>query len=611
LTPLGTEAAAHDRGVMSPAPETLLVPLAVAVPLGAAAVLAGANRRIPAVGRDLLAAAAALTTTVMAVLVLAQSAHQRIIYWFSGWRPVHGTVIGVDYAVDPMGGGLAALAGVLALAALVYSRRFFGETGGRYPALVLVFTAASVDFAWTGDLFNMFVAFELVAVTGYVLSGYYAEEEAPLQGAINFAVVNTIGGLVVLTAVAILYGHTGTLNLAQMGQTLAGHRPAGLVVVAFALLASGFLVKAGAVPWHFWLPDAYGAAPAPACILFAGVTSELGLFGLARTWETVFSGAVSGTAEQRIRLVLGAVGILTALVGTAMSLVEDHPRRLLAFVVIAHMGLYLLGFSLLRTAALGGVALLAVGDGFVKGALFLAVGIIRRHRRVTGARALRGEGPAITTAAGVIVVGVLCLADLPPFSSSVGRDLLVATAGSAGPIVEAVIALTVVGSSAAILASAVRVWQGHAVDNPSPSEDDAERAAGWGYLTLLAPPVVLLAAALGLGLVPHLAERAASAAATFADRSGYHAAVFATSGARAPMPLVHTGGALALVTDVGEAAASVLVAALVLSRRQVASALDRATVALRALHRGHVGDQVTWAVLGIAVIAGLSGLALR
>ncbi len=197
---------AHDRRATWPPP-----------PL-----LAGANRQLPAAARDVLAVGAATVTTVLAAVALAISAHGRIVYWFGGWHPVHGTVIGVDYVVDPMGGALAVLAGVLAVAALVYSRRFFGTTGGRYPALVLVFVAASVDFAWTGDLFNMFVAFELVAVVGFVLTGYYAESEAPLQGAINFAVTNTFGGLVFLVGLSLLYGHTGTLNLAQMGQSLAG-----------------------------------------------------------------------------------------------------------------------------------------------------------------------------------------------------------------------------------------------------------------------------------------------------------------------------------------------------------------------------------------------------
>ena len=195
---------------------------------------------------------------------------------------------------------------MLALAALVYSRRFFGP-GGRYPALVLVFLAASIDFAWTGDLFNMFVAFELVAVTGFILTGYYAEREAPAPGSHQLRRHQHHRRPAVLTGVVLLYGRTGTLNLAQMGQTLSGRPPGGLVAVTFALLATGFLVKAAVVPWHFWLPDAYGAAPAPVCVLLAGVMSELGLFGLARTWETVFSG-LSGGPGPRIRAVLPGWG---------------------------------------------------------------------------------------------------------------------------------------------------------------------------------------------------------------------------------------------------------------------------------------------------------------
>ena len=157
---------------------------------------------------------------------------------------------------------------------------------------MLVFVAASVDFAWTGDLFNMFVAFELVAVTGFMLTGYYAESEAPLQGAINFAVTNTFGGLVLLTGWSLLYGQHRDPQPGPDGPDPFRRPAGGLVAVAFALLASAFLVKAAVVPWHFWLPDAYGAAPAPVCVLFAGVMSELGLFGLARTWETVFAGTL-------------------------------------------------------------------------------------------------------------------------------------------------------------------------------------------------------------------------------------------------------------------------------------------------------------------------------
>lgn len=588
------------------------VALAVAVPLGAAALLAGANRVLGRSIRDLVALGAAAATAGLAAVALAESAHRPIVYWFGGWRPVKGTVIGVDYVVDPLGAGLALLAALLALGALVYSQRYFAGTGARYPALVLVFLAASIDFAWTGDLFNMFVAFELVAVVGFILTGYYASEEAPLQGALNFAVTNTVGGLVVLMAVTILYGYTGTLNLAQMGQVLAGHRPDGVVAVALAMLCAGFLVKAAVVPWHFWLPDAYGAAPAPTCVIFAGVLSELGLFGLARVWETVFSAVVSGPAEQHLRLVLAGLGILSALVGTAMSLVESYGRRILAFVVVAHMGLYLLGFALLRTVSLGGVALLAAGDGFTKAALFLAVGVIRRRRRETGGRPLRGGGGRVSIAVGVVVVGSLALADLPPFATSVGKDLLVAGAGSAAWLVETVFVITTVGTSGAVLASTARVWRGQTPEESSPAEDRAEEGGTPVAVLLLLPAVVLLAAGLALGLLPGIAGRAVRAAQIFSDRRAYVAAVLhARALAARPAPAAPGGSIATLLGDGAEAAGAIAFALLLLSARRLQEALGAATTVLRRLHRGHVGDQVTWSLAGLAALAGLFAVAFR
>jgi multicomponent Na+:H+ antiporter subunit D len=591
---------------------SIIVPLTVAVPLGAAALLAGAERYLGRIGRDITALAAATATAVLAAIALNDSTHRPIVYWFGDWLPERGTVIGVDYVVDPMGGGLALLAALLSFGALVYSQRFFSGTGGRYPALVLVFLGASIDFAWTGDLFNLFVAFELVAVVGFILTGYYASEEAPLQGAINFAVTNTVGGLILLMAVTILYGRTGTLNLAQMGQQLAGHRPDGLVAVALAMLGAGFLVKAAVVPWHFWLPDAYGTAPAPTCVMFAGVLSELGLFGLARVWETVFSGVVTGPAEQHIRLVFGALGILTALVGTVMAMVESYGRRILGFVVVAHMGLYLLGFAVLRTVSLGGVALLAAGDGFTKAALFLAVGVLRRRRNETGGRPLRGSGGRVGVAVGVVAFGALALADLPPFASSVGKDIVVSGAGSAAALIEVIFVITSVGTGGAILASAARVWRGDSSGENSPAEEQAESGGTPVAVLLLVPAVLLLACGLALGLLPDIAGRAVRAAAMFSDRRNYVASVIdgrmASAGPRLKAPGVSI---TSLLGDGAEAVGAVAFAALLLSAKRLQGALGAATVLLRKLHSGHVADQVTWSLAGLATLAGLLGVAFR
>ena len=626
-----------------------VIPVAVAVPLVGAALMAGSSRLLPRWARDLFAIAVTLATTTLTLILMAASAGRPMIYWFAGWRPAGGMVIGIDYAVGPLGAGMASLAGVLSSAALVYCWRYFDSDRGRHHALVLIFLAGSVDFCLTGDLFNLFVAFELVAVTAFALTGYNAGHPGPLQGAINFAVTNSLGGMCVLMGIGFLYARTGSLNLAQIGQALAGQHADGLVVVAFALLAGGFLVKAAVVPFHFWLPDAYGSAPTPVCVLFAGVMSELGLFAVIRVWDTVFSGLAGGVGP-RMRAVLLGFGILTAVAGAVMALAQRHLKRMLAFVTMSHLGIYLIGAGLLTPLGLTGASLLVLGDGLAKSALFLGVGVVQHERATVSESKLRGRGRGLAVTGITIALGALVLADLPPFVSSTGHALLVDAADQAGlPWLEIVIALSLIFSSGAVLRAAARIWLGWGDNGPSgadtgtgdepgeaeddPGEEDedrpgtgaAEPAPGAGEraggphrvpLTMLVPPLALLALGLGLGLTPGLPGQVAAAAAAFSDRSEYAAAVLGSRGGAVPavvVPAVPAASVGGFLTDLGQVLAALCVAGIALDRRaaRLRRGLATATGWLRRLHSGLVGDQVTWLVAGLAVLAGFGAWALR
>ena len=658
-----------------------VIPASVAVPLGGAALMAGFSWLLPRWARDLIAIAVALATTALTLILMASSAGRPMIYWFSGWRPSGGMVIGIDYAIGPLGAGMASLAGLLASAALVYCWRYFDSARGRHHALVLIFLAASVDFCLTGDLFNLFVAFELVAVTAFALTGYNAGHPGPLQGAINFAVTNSLGGMCVLMGVGFLYARTGSLNLAQIGQTLTGRHADGLIVVAFALLTGGFLIKAAVVPFHFWLPDAYGSAPTPVCVLFAGVMSELGLFAVIRVWDTVFSGLAGGSGP-RMRAVLLGFGILTAVVGAVMALAQIHLKRMLAFVTMSHLGIYLIGVGLLTPLGLAGASLLVIGDGLAKSALFLGVGVLQHQRASVSEIKLRGRGRGLAVTGVTIVLGALVLADLPPFVSSVGHALLVDAADQAGlPWLEIVIALSVILSSGAVLRAAGRIWLGWGdressrpdtgtADDPGEEAEDRSdtansaaegapgtqestgatghevgesqgrgrigwRRVGWADrdqdgrewsgrlrrvpLTMVLPPLALLAIGLGLGLTSGIEEHAAAAAAAFSDRAAYAAAVLGTHGGSMPtggrvvVPASPAASAGGVLTDLGQALAALCVAGIALDRRAVGlrRALAAGTGWLRRLHSGLVGDQVTWLVAGLALLAALSEAALH
>ncbi len=622
-----------------------VIPVSVVVPLTGAALLTGFSRLLPRWARDLGAIAVALATTTLTVILMFASTGRPMIYWFAGWHPSGGMVVGIDYAVGPLGAGMASLAGVLVCAALVYCWRYFDSARGRHHSLVLIFLAASVDFCLTGDLFNLFVAFELVAVTAFALTGYNAGYPGPLQGAINFAVTNSLGGMCVLMGIGFLYARTGSLNLAQIGQTLAGQHASGLVVVAFALLAGGFLVKAAVVPFHFWLPDAYGSAPTPVCVLFAGVMSELGLFAVIRLWDTVFSGLAGGIGP-RMRAVLLGFGILTAVVGALMALAQRHLKRMLAFVTMSHLGIYLIGAGLLTPLGLAGASLLVIGDGLAKSALFLGVGVLQHQRASVSETKLRGRGRGLAVTGVTIATGALVLADLPPFVSSAGHALLVDAADQAGlPWMEIVIALSVIVSSGAVLRAAARIWLGWGdtessdaeagtADDPGEEAEshsdtaDGEQAQDRGErsgqqhhvpLTMVLPSLVLLGLGLGLGLTPGMEEHAAAAAAAFSDRTAYAAAVLGTrSGSvitdgRVIIPASPAASAGGVLTDLGQMLAALCVAGIALDRRarRLRRTLAAGTRWLRRLHSGLVGDQVTWLAAGLALLAALGEWALR
>ncbi|MGB8962305.1 MAG: proton-conducting transporter membrane subunit, partial [Pseudonocardiaceae bacterium] len=322
-----------------------LLPLAVAVPLlGAAGISAvnplfGKRRRV----LDAVAILTAAGVTGLLVIIMLSTADGQRVYWFAGFTPSHGVARGIDFAVDQLNSGLAALTATLVTGALIFSWRYFERVSTYYHALMLVFLAGMIGFCLTGDIFNLFVFFELMGVAAYAFTAYRPEERGPLQGALNFAITNSVGTYLSLSGIGLIYGRTGALNMAQIGQTIAGHRPDGLVVVAFVLILMGLLTKASIVPFHFWLADAHAVAPTPVCVLFSGVMVELGLYGIARVYWSMFGSGLGH--RDAITAVLLALGIATAVVGALFCFRQRHLKRLLAFSTINHAGLFLIGIG--------------------------------------------------------------------------------------------------------------------------------------------------------------------------------------------------------------------------------------------------------------------------
>jgi multicomponent Na+:H+ antiporter subunit D len=609
-----------------------LAPLPVAVPLLVAAALAAFASFWPRWVVDAVAVCTAGFCTVTAIVLGIHAADGHVVYWFAGWHPRHGVAIGIDFAIDAFGAGLAAVVSFLVTAALTFSTQYFEEEAEqRFVIIMLVFLGAMVGFSLTGDLFDLFVFFELLSVAAYALTAYRIEQPGPLQGAFNFAVINSLGSFCLLLGIAMVYARTGALNLAQIGNALAGHGVDRLVAVAFALLVVGFFVKAGVVPFHFWLADAYAVVPTPVGVLFAGIMSELGLYAVVRLYWTAFEGSV-GAHGASLRPVLMGMGVITALVGAVMTFAQQHIKRLLAFSTITHIGLYLIGIGLLDHVALAGVAVYVVAHGLVKGALFLCAAILIYRLASIDEEHLRGRGRVLPVTGVVFAIGGLALAELPPFGPFLGKTLIEDAGARAGyHFLPWIFGICAAVTGGAVLRAAGRVFLGW-----GPRERDrfaserigeAEMETGEGHerhrttrVIFLIPTVALMAGGLALGMVPGLSGHVEQGAHEFQDRRSYQAAVLRGE-AEPERPVdVEPPSALGAFYGLASGAAAVALALVALFRRRLVPASTRRAVAarfgpvirrLRLLHSGHVGDYAAWFAVGLLAVLALFAVALR
>jgi len=601
-----------------------LVPLVVVVPLVLAALLATVSRWLPRGVPDAVGIAGAVTVTVMSLVLLQATRGDPLVSWFGGWHPVHGLPVGIAFVVDPMAASMATLAGLLVSASLVFSWRYFEEVGHLYHSLVLVFLAGMVGFSLSADLFNIFVWLELMSVAAYALCGYQIHEASVVQGAVNFAIINSLGTFTMLMGVAMVYASTGQLNLAAIGHHLAEHGSDSAVAVGFALLTVGFLVKGGAVPFHFWLSDAYAVAAAPVGALFAGVMSDLAFHTFARVYWDGFAAGFSAEAHVAVRALLLAVAVVTMVVGAVMCWLQSDLKRQVAFLTVSHGGIFLAGIALLSPLGLAGATLYVVADGVLKAALFLSFAVVILRLGSSDELRLHGRGRSVVTPGLLFVTAALGLSAAPPLGTFLASAMIYDSPGFGW--LPPVIAVSAAVTAAAVLRAAGRIYLGWGVvEDPLRSsgrpgrrhEGEPDEGADLGLAVrtwLLAPAFVLVAIGFGLAFVPGIAGEAVAEAHAAQDGPAREALVLHGTPPPAPRPTGYKASGTAWGYGLGTAAGSVLLAGAALRRRPARRPLRPVLAgarALRRVHDGAVGDYAVWLTAGAGVIGAVWALTLR
>ncbi|MBN9463368.1 MAG: monovalent cation/H+ antiporter subunit D [Burkholderiales bacterium] len=429
----------------------ILVPVVLPLVAGAAMLLVDEQRR----GLKFAISLVSTLGLLAAAIVLMRLADGRL----EGWSGSIGVYLaanwpvpfGIALAVDRLSALLLALCAVLALASLVFSHARWNRAGVHFHALFQFLLMGVNGTFLTADLFNLFVFFEVMLAASYGLA-LHGSGAARVAAGMHYVAVNLVASSLFLLGVSMLYGVTGTLNMADLARVIAHVSPHDrmLLEAGAALLGIAFLVKSAMWPLAFWLPATYAAASAPVAAVFA-IMTKVGIYVILRLWLLLFAGAEAGASSGFGRDLLLYGGMATLAFATIGMLASHDLRRLAAYSIIMSSGALLAAIGFGETAVVAGALFYLLSSTLSAGALFLLIELIERTRTAAssvlavtleafeaqgalhagaGEEAPEDSGVVIPAAMAFLglsfVTSALLVAGLPPLSGFIGKFALLA-----------------------------------------------------------------------------------------------------------------------------------------------------------------------------------------
>jgi multicomponent Na+:H+ antiporter subunit D len=357
-----------------------------------------------------------------------------------------------------------------------------------------------------GDLFTLFVAFEVMLTASYVLLTLGARR-AQVRAGMTYVVISLLSSTLFVTAIALVYSATGTLNLADLSGKMA-QLPDGVRMAFSVLFIIVFGIKAGLFPLFFWLPDSYPTAPSPVTAVFAGLLTKVGVYAIIRVETLLFP------TSRPTTLLLVLAG-LTMVIGVLGAIAQDDFKRILSFLIVSSIGFVVMGLGFFTVAGIAAAIFYIVNHIVVKTALFLTGGLVEH---VGGSSRLLGVGNMVRTApvlAVLFAIPALSLIGVPPFAGFVAKFALVDSGFGSGEYV--VVGVSLLASLLTVF-SIAKIWSGvfwspaePRPDEPSPRGRPAGRLGGpvLMIVSTAALVVVSLAIMVAAGALFDLSERAA------------------------------------------------------------------------------------------------------
>ncbi|HVR28196.1 MAG TPA: proton-conducting transporter membrane subunit [Thermoanaerobaculia bacterium] len=419
-------------------------------------------------------------------------------YELGGWAPPWG----IEYVVDPLGGGMAVLVSFMALVTAIHAaRRLGGATGfatGVHHALYLLLTAGLLGIVVTGDAFNLYVFLEMSALGAYALLAGGGDRAA--VAVFRYLLLGTIAAAFYLLGIGHLYAVTGTLNLADLAARLPAADP-GVVATALALIVVGLAIKIAIFPLHGWLPDAYTYAPTAMVSFVASVVSKVGAYVLLRFLFFVIEAPGATGRALDLLAAAAAIGIVAA---SVMAVAQDDLRRMLAYSSVAQMGYIVLGLGLGNATALTGALLHVVNHAVLKACLFMAAGNLLLQTGTARLAGCAGIARRLPLTMAAFAIAALSMIGLPPAGGFFSKWYLILGALEQGAT------LYVAAILAGSLLTAVYLFRvlerayfrspEQAATPPPPSVASLAARAGEAPRSMLLPVLLLALVVLGLGV---------------------------------------------------------------------------------------------------------------
>ena len=353
---------------------------------------------------------------IVSLILLPKVLAEPIIVSLGGWQPPFC----INLVAGPMGMLFSAIIALVGLLVSIYALAYIKEGATeKYHMLYLLLLTGATGVVLTGDIFNLFVFFEILCISSYALVAYLSERGG-IESAVKYLIQGAVGSSLLLIGIGLLYGQFGTLNMADIAQTIKSVSPIS-VFVPMVLIITGLGVEAAIFPLNAWLPDAHSSAPSSVSAILSGIAIEVGLYAVTRVIFTVF-GASS------IFLFLAFLGILTLLIGELCAFSQNNIKRMLAYSSIGQIGLILFALAIASSYGVTGGLFQLVSHALSKALLFLAAGYMIYRAGSLQIFALEGMGKKMPLTCLAFTIGAFSLVGLPPFIGFPSKFLVVRAA---------------------------------------------------------------------------------------------------------------------------------------------------------------------------------------